>query len=336
MPEAPEDFGWVLDFLANRPESPIAGYYNNNYICHHEGRRYVVRVPIASCDEMDIRLVPEAHSLLFLGLNGFPAPRVVYQDPSGRFVVHRYVEGLPLQALFYDRSPLPNWVPIELATQVRQLHALDATGFAQYCESLAASPESGRFFCSLIHHVQGIHAGFFRDFCQVFRRLGIPASPLEVMMPRVRELVPRAFVFSHCDIHRKNILVDERGPYLVILDWELVLVADPLYDVAVHFHKMGYSPVQEELFLGHYCSSGEDLIFLQGQIEIYRDLERIKSAIVDAVRYSKDLQKDHSEVIRMEYARRYFRKLNHARQAWRLPASIGPTSPEDVLAALAE
>ena len=38
------------------------------------------------------------------------------------------------------------------------------------------------------------------------------------------------------------------------LDWELALWGDPVYDLAVHLHKMGYSPQEyAAVQAGLYC-----------------------------------------------------------------------------------
>jgi thiamine kinase-like enzyme len=51
---------------------------------------------------------------------------------------------------------------------------------------------------------------------------------------RDADLTPRPFRLVHADVHRKN-----------ILDGELALLGDPVYDLAVHLHEMGYLPEEE-------------------------------------------------------------------------------------------
>jgi aminoglycoside phosphotransferase (APT) family kinase protein len=57
-------------------------------------------------------------------------------------------------------------------------------------------------------------------------------------------LHPRPFRLLHTDLHRKNMIVSRGRTYF--LDWELALWGDPVYDLAVHLHKMGCSPSEYE------------------------------------------------------------------------------------------
>ena len=105
------------------------------------------------------------------------------------------------------------------------------------------------------------------------------------------------------------------------LDWELVLITDPAYDIAVHFHKMRYQPHQEIMFLERYLDSERNSsVFINywRQIQIYLELERVKSAIVDFIRYSKDFKKITDEKLKIFYAKHYQKKLFNAWKVWRI------------------
>ncbi|MGH3600364.1 MAG: phosphotransferase family protein, partial [Pseudonocardiaceae bacterium] len=91
----------------------------------------------------------------------------------------------------------------------------------------------------------------------------------------------------HSDIHRKNMIIKDGVSYF--LDWELALWGDPVYDLAVHFHKMGYTAAERDhvLQLWQAALRSEYIAGWEHDLDIYLAHEQIKSAIVDTVRYSQ-------------------------------------------------
>ncbi len=97
------------------------------------------------------------------------------------------------------------------------------------------------------------------------------------------------------------------------------MVSDPFYDIATHFHKMQYIPLQESLFLEHYLGQNRDTMFFKDswdQIQIYLQLEKIKSAIVDIVRISEKFKIESSEKKRIFLAEQYRLILRKAWVVW--------------------
>jgi aminoglycoside phosphotransferase (APT) family kinase protein len=335
------DFTWAHIFVRQHAEESerAAGYYNHNYVVSHEGETYLVRVPISNSDSMDFRLIPESEVLRYLEGKVFPAPRLLYASPEDGFAVHSFVEGAVVNNV-WPTSPVPDWIPQTLAELMAMLHNYHDHGLGHYCAHLAVSPDSQSLFHSLIQHVQGIYRLFYDDYAQYFQRLMIPNDPFAEIIPHAALLQPRPFTFSHCDIHRKNLIVNLEQRSLTILDWELVLITDPVYDITVHFHKMNYTPSQEELFLEHYLAVSPAVSWgasLREQLSIYRGLEQIKSAIVDCVRYVKDLRDPSlSSEQRLDYAARYGRKLERAFAVWQRDFPARFSDPSALLVLLSE
>jgi thiamine kinase-like enzyme len=73
------------------------------------------------------------------------------------------------------------------------------------------------------------------------------------------------------------------------LDWELSLWGDPVYDLAVHLHKMSYQPDESAALLSGWLTAvtGPASEGWQPDLDTYLAHERAKSAIVDTVRYTK-------------------------------------------------
>jgi thiamine kinase-like enzyme len=117
-------------------------------------------------------------------------------------------------------------------------------------------------------------------------------------------------VLCHCDIHRKNCVITTDQTWF--LDWELALVGDPVYDIAVHIHKMSYGAHQQERLLSLMASRfpAEHLHNFRSDVEIYLRHEKIKSVIVDSVRYYKQMR--HTTIApndKLELARKLAAKL---------------------------
>lgn len=332
------DYLWVQDFFEKEAQnhSKTYGYYNHNYIVEHNGEKYVIRVPIPETDNMDFRIVPEREVLAYLEKVDFPAPRLLYSDPEMRFFVHSFIKGDTLNHLYYDSTPLPDWISINLARQINTMHEFSVKPFEMYCIQLAQSPNTRDFYLTMLKQIKGLYKQFAYEFMGLYQQLLFPNDPFEMLQGDDIKLKPRKFVFCHCDVHRKNLIFNKDKQVLVILDWELLLIADPAYDIAVHFHKMRYIQKQEEMFLREYMKQFKQfssLEELKEQIWIYRKLEQIKSASIDCVRYVKDLKNPNlSREVQMDYAVRYFNKLKKAWQIWRVNgADLQPEHVLDIL-----
>jgi aminoglycoside phosphotransferase (APT) family kinase protein len=138
-------------------------------------------------------------------------------------------------------------------------------------------------------------------------------------------LTQRPFVCVHADVHRKNMIVD--GGFSTFLDWELALWGDPVYDLAVHIHKMAYLPEEHEALVSRWLADmpADHTTGWEHDLDAYLAHERIKSAIVDAVRYSQAFTNDGPfpypppQVITMMTA-----KINAARAPWGIEEPITP------------
>ncbi|MEU2014091.1 phosphotransferase, partial [Nocardia sp. NPDC019302] len=89
-----------------------------------------------------------------------------------------------------------------------------------------------------------------------------------------------------------------RNGRVVFLDWEFALYGDPVYDVATHLHKMGYLPQEQDAFLASWIAAEPEAATGEWRrdLQTYLAHERVKSVIVDAVRYSKALRHGAGDV----------------------------------------
>lgn len=150
-----------------------------------------------------------------------------------------------------------------------------------------ADGKTAEFARRLSAVTEGIYERFLPEYGELFTLLGIPSDPLSLVLARWTTLYPRPFRLLHTDLHRKNMIVSGARTYFV--DWELALWGDPVYDLAVHLHKMGYSPSEHEAAQAAWLASapGEASESWETDLGTYLTHERVKSAIVDSVRYTK-------------------------------------------------
>lgn len=308
-----QDFSWVNEFLSSENRgTQLQGYYNLNYIAEHLNQKYLVRIPIPNYETMDFRFITEKKILKFLEKMNFKAPRLLFEKEN--VSIHSFIPGINFHNIYPRSEPFPNWVPKNIARQMKELHTFPIQEFDE-CSSLAASPDTHKFYLKCVEFVQGIYERYLKQpqyrvkFSQIF-----PEEPFSFLIEMGEKLQPRNFVFSHCDIHRKNLIVDSEREDLTILDWELVLITDPCYDIAVHFHKMRYEDHQEILFLEEFLGilgQSEKFQDYWKQVQIYLSFERVKSAIIDLIRYSQDFP-SLSEEKRLELVNHYGSKLQKA------------------------
>lgn len=264
-----------------------SGFYNNNVRLDSPSGPVIVRIPLHDADIMDLRVWREYEVLAALGPYVGHAPRLLHVSESPAFQVHEFVPG----ELVDDLAPRGERVPAPVLSDVVELFGQLATVPRGKLPALpshwpGAADASG--FAALLSGVtQRVYDTFAGRYRALFAAFDVPADPLAPVRARWPELTRRPFVLVHADVHRKNMILS--AGRVVFLDWELALWGDPVYELAVHFHKMDYRDDERETVLrgwlralpaGHTRGWEEDLT-------AYLAHERVKSAIVDTVRYTR-------------------------------------------------
>lgn len=175
---------------------------------------------------------------------------------------------------------------------------------------------------------------FQPEYQPLYRALGVPAEPLAPAIQRWSRLGSRPFRLLHCDVHRKNIIVGHQ--HAAFLDWELALWGDPVYDLAVHFHKMAYQDHERETVLNAWLAAlpAELTHGWEADLDAYRTHERIKSVLVDTVRYAKIIRSGTAtEEHKQGRIASLTGKLNAAGALWGWRTEIDADTVADVLGA---
>ncbi|MER6914648.1 aminoglycoside phosphotransferase family protein [Streptomyces sp. NPDC000594] len=306
---------------ALRSDESAAGYYNRNVGLPTDEGKVNVRIPLEAADTMDVRLWREEDVLACTGPYVDQAPGLRHASPDPRFQVQHFVEGRVLNDFSPRGSAVPAHVIGDVVTLMDQLVRIPREKVPALPADWPESGDGAGFGRRLAALTQSVHDLYRDTYATVFDAFGIPAEPLAVVEPRWSTLASRPFTLLHSDLHRKNMIVSAGSTWF--LDWELALWGDPLYEIAVHFHKMDYPDEQYAETLRQWrerlpsaCTAGP-----AADLDLYLAHERIKSAIVDTVRYSKQLAgADAAE--RDFLTGRLARKLNLARAVWGSPPEM--------------
>ncbi|HEV2371684.1 MAG TPA: phosphotransferase [Streptosporangiaceae bacterium] len=269
-----------------RTDSAV-GYYNYNVTLPAPTGLVVVRMPIPGSDTMDLAIWSEPSVLRAIRGRVRHAPRLLYANEMPTYQVHEFIDGTLLDTSAPRGTPIPAHVVRDVAELFGQLAAVPEQAVPPLPANWPDDGDTVAFAHRLSAVTEGVYARFQPEFGELFTRLGIPAGPLAGILARWSGLSSRPFHLLHTDVHRKNMITASGRTYF--LDWELALWGDPVYDLAVHLHKMDYTPEEEQAMQNAWLDSVPSAASEGWKTDLgtYLAHERVKSAIVDTVRYTK-------------------------------------------------
>jgi aminoglycoside phosphotransferase (APT) family kinase protein len=289
-----------------------------------------VRIPIEGADGMDLRIWPEHEVLAAVSPHLDSAPRLRFSSVAPAFQVHDFVDGTLLDVLAPRGARVPEFVLDNVVTLFRQLIDVPSRELPAVPGDWPADGDTAGFARRLSTVTAGVHATFREDYAPVFAGLGIPDEPLAPI--RWDSLASRPFALVHSDVHRKNMILADGGT--VFLDWELALWGDPLYELAVHLHKMAYFPDERDTLLRGWqrVMPAELLRDWERDLAAYLAHERAKSGVVDTVRYTRLITEGRlSGEQEAQLITKLTGKLNAAGAVWGWPSHIDEHTVESVV-----
>lgn len=307
-----------------------AGYYNHNVRIDGAMGTVNVRIPVPGADVMDLRQWPEALVLRAIEGAGIPAPRLRWESRSPMYQIHDYIEGELLDRIAPRGVAVPAHVPTDVAAFFGSLRQVPADRLPATAAENRGDPVS--FARRLSDVSQRVYREARESFGRLYRDLEVPADPFAGIIDAWATLEARPFRLLHSDVHRKNMII--RGGRVVFIDWELALFGDPVYDVATHIHKMGYFPEEQETFLAAWVTAEPAAACGDWATDLrtYLNHERVKSVVVDAVRYTKVLAAgDRGPAGEQALITNFVGKIEWAREIWGLSE---PIDPEQIQVAL--
>jgi len=207
------------------------------------------------------------------------APRVLAvgesygEDP---FAIHTYAGPEPERV---PRHPVDGLRPYEADTLVDQLCALTEVDWT----SLDPKAEQRDFYEKLIEFLVDMVAYLPSETAQLAREVGLPDSVrLEGLLRRHR-VTRRRPSLLHGDLNPWNLVRRRDSIELTLIDWELALVGDPLYDLVRHMHLTPTKQaIRERMFQRWEKQLGaERVVGWETDWRVYRWLEIVRSAYID-------------------------------------------------------
>ncbi len=92
----------------------------------------------------------------------------------------------------------------------------------------------------------------------------------------------RKLCFIHGDIHRKNMIINDK---FYLIDWELATYGDLAYELAMHFILMKYTDKEREIFINKLSNNiSINIETLKHDIDIYTNFEEYRKYILKEIK----------------------------------------------------
>ncbi|MER5949713.1 aminoglycoside phosphotransferase family protein [Streptomyces sp. NPDC001904] len=211
------------------------------------------------------------------------APRVMALGRSelgDEFTLHTYEgRGGPGHRAEHPERGLLQGEADDLVDQLHALSKVDTRPLDQH----RGSGSFYRWLCvKLVRMVEELPA----ESARVASKLGLPGARWLSMALAPRDVTPRVKVLLHGDLNPWNLVrLGKRGDghRLALIDWEMALIGDPLYDLVRHLHLSPAKPdIRQRMFRrwATVMENGHTRGWQRDQ-ETYRQLEVVRSAYVD-------------------------------------------------------
>ncbi|MER6122793.1 aminoglycoside phosphotransferase family protein [Streptomyces sp. NPDC001795] len=246
----------------------------------------VVRRKVASACRRERGYLSEHAVLGAIELSdaGVMAPRVLALGESHTndpFAIHTYV-GSP-EGDQPPNHPVNGLLPHEADGLVDQLCALTRVDYAPLDPTAGEWAANAGFYRWLSEQLVLLVEGLPKESQQLARVLGLPdAQRLREILSR-HQVTQRRPALLHADLNPWNLVRRDDSFALTIIDWEMAMVGDPLYDLVRHMH---LTPTRQEIrdrmfrrwengLPGEYTKDWrQDWL-------VYRWIEIVRSAYVD-------------------------------------------------------
>ncbi|MYV98401.1 aminoglycoside phosphotransferase family protein [Streptomyces sp. SID3343] len=272
---------------ARESGTSASGFYNDNIRAETDDGSVIVRIPIHGADGMDLRIWPEQDVIRAVAPWVSAVPEVLLVSPEPAFQLHRFVAGDVVDTVAPRGEAVPAHLLEDVVRFFGQLRRVPIECLPQVPADWPKDRDTAAFGARLSAVTVDVWERFRQPYAALYSALGVPTDPFERVVADWDRMTARPFGALHCDVHRKNLIVCDGRTFF--LDWELALWGDPLYDLAVHLHKMDYLPQEAETVRAAWFAAMpvEVTTGAVADLAVYVRHERVKSALVDAVRYSK-------------------------------------------------
>ncbi|MFJ9035028.1 phosphotransferase family protein [Streptomyces sp. NPDC102406] len=213
--------------------------------------------------------------------------------------LQRFIEGETLARLCPPGDPVPGRLVLQIVDVFRELVSVtDRTVGMERGHTppgRADERDTGACLDGLMSFVEeSVYEAHADAFGGLFLALGVDRDALRRLRRFVAGLRERPLCLVHGDLHRRNLIVDAGGE-LWVIDWELAMIGDPLYDLATHLHLMGYPLPQEREVTRLWCEAVEEVrpgasAGWRRDLPLLLGFKRAQSVFTDVIRRGLELR----------------------------------------------
>ncbi|MFJ9154664.1 phosphotransferase family protein [Streptomyces sp. NPDC102270] len=240
----------------------------------------VVRRETAAAPRREQGFLPEHAVLQVIERSGVQvrAPRILalgHDDRGRHFAIHTF-EGPGGRA---PQHPVDGLLPAEADELVDELAALARVDHS----SLPSDEPKGGFYGWLAERLAAFVDQLPPETLGAADRRGLPDGQVLRWILGRYEVTERTPVLLHGDLNPWNLVRAGRRGGLTIIDWEMGMIGDPLYDLVRHLH---LTPTRTEMRMRMFDRwsrklPSECVVGWERDWSVYRWIEQIRSAYVD-------------------------------------------------------
>ncbi|BCL21362.1 hypothetical protein GCM10017668_32050 [Streptomyces tuirus] len=282
-------------------KGPLKGYHHETYVLALPGRAGAVKVrePRAEILWFDRRCFGSEEKLLTaLQPHLSRVPHIV---DVGGVALQGFIEGRTLGEQRRPGRRVSDATFGQIVDVFREMVPVrpDMLSVERRCQDRdrAEDGDSDGFLERLIVFVEEqVYEKNHRTFAGLFHALGISEESFTLLRKHVLGLQQRPFCLLHADLHRENFVVDPRER-LWVIDWELAMLGDPLYDLATHLYLMRYPADQESRMAREWCRVVEGIrpglsAGWEEDLPMILDFKRAQSVFTDVIRLALSLREE--------------------------------------------
>ncbi|MGE6734849.1 phosphotransferase [Streptomyces sp. NPDC059900] len=278
----------VLDALVAEGAAPASKVFKGtahlNTVVRVSGIEFpvVVRRKLTSAERRERSILSEHAVLRVIEDSGEPvrAPRVLAlgtSDLKDQFAIHSY-EGR-------GAGDLPPEHPVDGLRPGEADHLVDQLGALARIDHRQLDPTAGErdFYRWLCDELVRLVTALPKESQKLARELGLPGGYRLLELLVRHRLTPRRPSLLHGDLNPWNLVRRDNRGGITIIDWEMAMIGDPLYDLVRHMHLTPVRPeIRQRMFdrwtscLPRECTTG-----WEDDWQVYRWIEVVRSAYVD-------------------------------------------------------
>lgn len=265
----------------------LAGFFHENYIYNVDGKPCLFRFVIPTAHNMNPMAMEEIDVLERIQGSGLSCPSLIYADHAEDFYVEEVIEGDTVENLYPPGTKMPEEVFDQIIEFYKKIITVKPSQF--YNIMSPEWPRTGTphdFFITLSDQNHAIYKRSYMQNPQAFGFLGFDNNPYKALREQSKKLGRRPLCFLHGDLHRGNIMIDDKK-HMTAIDWELSMVGDIMYCFSRNIHIGRYYESETKRFCEKFKEQmpREYTVNFDDDFQFYLTYEALRSVITDTIRF---------------------------------------------------